>query len=438
MVRKFFTENPHLVDPVKSVLKKYSADQFSFDSGSKLKDWREAATHYVNNPHEDHDDLAPFYIVDFARIVIQMAKFRKYLPKVQPFYAIKCNTSEAIISMISALGGSFDCASQMEINLVLEGGYSTPENVIFANPCKAVSCMRRAELMRVRFVTFDNITELHKLAQHMPSCKALLRIMTNDSAALCAFSTKFGASMSNVPELLSVAKTLNVRIVGVSFHVGSGNNDPQAYIGSIRNARQVFDMANDLGFDMKVLDLGGGLPGTEPSLGPNGKPTSLSFEEIAVSINSCLEEQFSEATVIAEPGRYFTQATHLLACNIHSMRTVPLFQEGGDVTPTDVEYQYYINDGLYHSFNCILFDHAHPEIYPLRPDSESRIYTTTIFGPTCDSLDCILKRQKFPEMSVGEWLVVPDMGSYTTSAGAPFNGFSTKRTQYIWSLPLDC
>ena len=429
-VSDMFSAMPHLIQPVLQVLKKYHCRKFPCRVANPSAFAQNIVRHYVNNPNEAYDDLDPFYVVDLGRVIVQMAKFRKNLPTVQPYYAVKCNPSDALLSMISALGGSFDCASYQEFKSAIEGNYATADRVIFANPCKSRSDLRHAEDMGVRFVTFDNFTELEKLAQYMPSCKAVLRIKTNDSAAVCAFSTKFGASMGDVSPLMERAAELGVQVVGVSFHVGSGNNDPNAYAGSILNARTVFNKGISLGFEMKLLDIGGGFPGTEPPLDAEGKPTCMSFEQICSHIRPLLEEHFSTATIIAEPGRYFSASTHLLAMNVHSMRKVPM-PDG------NIEYQYYVNDGLYHSFNCIVFDHAHPQLHLMNPDSESRLHVSTIFGPTCDSLDCILKRQLFPEMAVGEWLFVPDMGSYTTAAGAPFNGFATRRTEYMCSLPYD-
>lgn len=391
--------------------------------------WREVSRHFIANPHKDFDSYEPFYVVDFGRVMVQMAKFKKHLPMVHPYYAVKCNNNEALIAMISALGGYFDCASQAEIKVVVDKQYAQPDQVIFANPCKALGCMRTAEAKGVRHVTFDNIDELEKLAVYMPSCKAVLRIKTNDQNAVCAFSTKFGASMVDAPELLERAKQLGVQVVGVSFHVGSGNNDPNAYMGSIMNARAIFDQGNALGFEMKLLDLGGGWPGTDPKVDANGKTHELGFEEICAHIRPLLEQQFDGATIIAEPGRYFSAASHMLSINVHSKRKVPIGESG------EQEYQYYVNDGLYHSFNCIVFDHAHPELHLVEPDEDAATHVSTIYGPTCDSLDCILKRQMFPEMNIGDWIFVPDFGSYTTSGGCPFNGFATRRMEFIQSVP---
>ena len=58
-----------------------------------------------------------------------------------------------------------------------------------------------------------------------------------------------------------------------------------------------------------------------------------------------------------------------------------------------------------------------------------------MFGPTCDSIDVIMKRQPFPELKVGEWLFVAEFGAYTCAAGSTFNGFSTRRREFLSSLP---
>ncbi|CCW72308.1 unnamed protein product [Phytomonas sp. Hart1] len=351
----------------------------------------------------------------------------------------------------------------------------------------------------------------------MPNAQVLLRIRTNDQAAQCAFSAKFGADLREIPTLLATARRLNLDIYGVSFHVGSGNTDVAAYCGAIRDAHAVFELAAAEGFNCTMLDIGGGFPGTLP--GADDAP-ALSFEAIAAAIAPLLTELFPNTTIVSEPGRFFTAASHLLAMNVFAMRTVrvpgglhealaaaaetalllpdPDGLDGDANKPTApgdalVEYQYYVNDGVYDSFNCLLFDHAHPKLvllddadgadaagglppaYPHpfgptaaaaldnkdRPDDDDNdefgeapawpfaglrdaalrrracprrpLRLTTIFGPTCDSLDCILKRRPFPEMGIGDWVLAFDMGSYTTAAGSAFNGFKTRQKIYVSS-----
>jgi ornithine decarboxylase len=430
----------------------------------------------------------PFYMIDLGRVVEQMARWRHELPMVRPHFAVKCNPNLAIMEVLGVLGAGFDCASKEEIHLVLDNRLvDSPDDIIFANPCKQLGDLREACACGVTYVTVDNVAEMEKIGRMLPSARAIIRIKTNDGAAKCAFSTKFGAGLDDVESLLQAAQHFGVEVYGVSFHVGSGNGDQSAYVSAVRDAHRVFQMAARFGFNCTVLDIGGGYPGTVPEAGSG----ETSFETIARAMRPVLEELFGggDVKIISEPGRYFTAATHALVMNVFAARTLRL----SDVEKEDCkafqnvvnmdepkEYQYYVNDGLYHSFNCIVFDHAHPTLLLLndgdganvaecsgndavdseeegetmvdkvptsdslfvsawdrcRSPSKRPLRITTIFGPTCDSMDCILKRQPFPEMKLGDWLLVPDMGSYTTAAGCPFNGFATRRREWVSSVAL--
>jgi hypothetical protein len=110
----------------------------------------------------------------------------------------------------------------------------------------------------------------------------------------------------------------------------------------------------------------------------------------------------------------------------------------GSPTTLQQEVQYYVNDGVYQSFNCLFFDHVklsgddvhalHPRAPP--PGAPSKV-VGTLFGPTCDGLDCIVKRVPLPHLAVGDWLFFVDFGAYTTAAQSSFNGFGTHRQYYV-------
>jgi ornithine decarboxylase len=120
------------------------------------------------------------------------------------------------------MGGGFDCASKAEIEEVVSMGVDPAKRIIFANPCKQVSHIRYARDNGVQMVTVDNEEELIKLKKHWPEAMILIRIKTDDSKSMCQFSTKFGASLQDCSRLISLGKELDLDLVGVSFHVGSG------------------------------------------------------------------------------------------------------------------------------------------------------------------------------------------------------------------------
>ena len=356
---------------------------------------------------------------------MQMLKWRRHLPMVHPFYAVKCNPNPHLLKMLSALGAGFDCASAPEFHQVLGNNLASIEDIIFANPAKQIPHIKAAREAGLKYVTFDNEQELVKIATHWPEAKCVLRIATNDSKSVCQFSVKFGCPWNHYPHLLKVARDLKLDLVGVSFHVGSGCGDVTAHVESAKVAREIFDAAKEYGFNMTLLDIGGGFSGTDN--------VPVTFEAIAAELRPYLETHFANARIIAEPGRYFAEPFQTLVMNVYSKR---ILTPAADAEP---EHQYYVSDGVYHSFNCLIFDHAEPKVFPLAPRSDAKSVTTTMYGPTCDSMDCIMKRVMYPELEIGDWLIVPNFGAYTTAAAACFNGFCTKRFVYLSSVPVvDC
>uniref|UniRef100_A0A672RAR2 ornithine decarboxylase n=1 Tax=Sinocyclocheilus grahami TaxID=75366 RepID=A0A672RAR2_SINGR len=205
-------------------------------------------------------------------------------------------------------------------------------------------------------MTFDSEVELMKVARCHDNAKLVLRIATDDSKAVCRLSVKFGATLKCSRLLLERAKELGLDVIGVSFHVGSGCTDPETYSQAISDARYVFDMGAELGYNMTLLDIGGGFPGSEN--------TKLKFEEIAAVINPALDKYFPVdcgVRIIAEPGRYYIASAYTLAVSIIAKKVIMKEQSSSDEEDwaNDRTLMYYVNDGVYGSFNCILYDHAH-------------------------------------------------------------------------------
>ena len=190
-------------------------------------------------------------------------QWRKCFPRVEPFYAVKCNPDPVIVKTLALMGTNFDCASRGEIQFVNEicAGLPRKPEIIYANPCKAPSHLKYAVSQGVRMVTFDNASEVAKCAKVSKEIQLVLRIATDDRGSQCRLSSKFGAPVYQWRPLLQAAKNHGLQIIGVSFHVGSGCRDASRYELALKDARKIFDMGKkDFGFDMNVLDIGGGFP----------------------------------------------------------------------------------------------------------------------------------------------------------------------------------
>jgi diaminopimelate decarboxylase len=368
----------------------------------------------------DHSNRS-FFLVDIGQIVKLHEVWKDCLPDVQPYYAVKCNPNSDIIRMLSKIGVNFDCASKKEIEMVLSVTQD-PSRIIYANPCKQLDYIKYATEQSVDLMTFDCELELSKIKLCSPNARLLLRIAVDDSGSVVKFSSKFGCKPEDIEGLLITAKKLDLNIVGFSFHVGSGCHTPYQYYNAIYQCKLACNIADKLGITCSMIDIGGGFP---------GQNIEYLFYDIAHSVRQAMEDFFlkeiEEKTIefIAEPGRYFAESTHTLVVNIIGKKIMKSTAPG-----SPLEYVYYINDGVYGSFNCIFFDHARPVIKTMCENGD-QLYSSKIFGPTCDSIDVVAEKIMLPELFVGDWLYVDNFGAYTGAAGSEFNGMEKPVNYYM-------
>ncbi|EKG16648.1 Ornithine/DAP/Arg decarboxylase [Macrophomina phaseolina MS6] len=255
-------------------------------------------------------------------------------------------------------------------------------------------------------MTFDNADELHKIKRVFPEAQLYLRIAACDPSAVSQLSVKFGARLEAAEKLLGLAKELDLEVVGVSFHVGSGGSDPSAFTRAVRDARTVFDQAIRMGFLMHTLDIGGGF-----SSGPL-------FAETADLVNQALNRHFpSGVRIIAEPGRYMVNSAFTAAAAVVARRrSEPVAEDSNNLKATML----YINDGIYGNyFNSISEVPNVPHVFRRagrtivdEPGLESAQQCEySIWGNTCDSFDCVNPTCSLAgEVEVGDWLYYRGMG----------------------------
>ncbi|KAJ5435620.1 Mitochondrial 2-oxoadipate and 2-oxoglutarate transporter [Penicillium cf. griseofulvum] len=393
-----------------------------------------ARLHFFSKTPCGRENDVPFFVADTKKIVQQHQRWRNALPNIHPFYAVKCNPDPKLLQLLADMDVNFDCASLAEIEQVLDMGID-PSRIIFAHPCKAPSALDIAARRGVRWTTFDNSDELDKILKISPGLELLLRIYVQDHTAKVALGEKFGAPIEIARTLLEYARELGLKIVGVSFHIGmvlfpcivvssfwlqfnkrmvprSGASDPNAFVTAVQHAKCVFDDAKSLGFDMQILDIGGGFEDTN-------------FETMAYSLREEIARQFtSPVTLIAEPGRFYASGFYTMVCQVIARRT----QKD---TTTKQPDMLYLNDGLYGCFSMKWSEDKIfvPTLVELRGTStpaprEWKPHRYSIWGPTCDSIDCISKEVVMDqEMMIGDWVRFQDMGAYTISAASRFNGF---------------
>lgn len=350
-----------------------------------------------------------FSVVSLSSIEEAYRDWNTLLPMVRPFYAMKCFADKNVIKFMGQLGMGFDCASEWEMKTVMGLG-ADPDDVVLSHPVKRARDIDYAEKVGIRYVAVDSTSELEKLSGK--SFKILLRIRVDDPEARIHLGRKFGALSNEYAHILMTALRMGLDVCGISFHVGSGCQNPNVFGEALREARRAMDLATHLGMCIELLDIGGGF-------------TRSNFPECARSIRAGLDEHFGDASVrvIAEPGRYFAEQCLTLFTCVQGVRE----REG--------KMEYWISEGLYGPFNCILYDGQRPVPFPLDP-RQGPSSTSVLWGPTCDSADCVYDSVELPPLKFGDWLVFPGCGAYTVAGACDFNGLQSTKipTFYIYSV----
>jgi ornithine decarboxylase len=336
------------------------------------------------------DSTDSFYELNLSVLKRVYDEWTETLPHIKPYYAVKCNPTPEIVQKLADLGSNFDCASPAEIQQVLDLGVE-PERILYANPCKRVQDIAFAKENGIMRTTFDSVCELKKMAASFPECQLLLRIRADDPSARCNLGVKYGAEEHDWDVLLFTARTLGLDVIGVSFHVGSFASSPKVFEEAVRTAERAVDLAREHGFDPRIIDIGGGFSSV------SGLPKSIQVPK--------------GTTLIAEPGRYFVE-------QVMTLYTPVIGTKGSGIT---------IGESLYGAFNCILFDHAQPQVREVYGADGTRLtgppVARIIFGCTCDGGDIVYKEYDVPEgTDLGSWLVWENMGAYTCAATTRFNG----------------
>jgi ornithine decarboxylase len=353
---------------------------------------------------------SPLMIIRRDVLTRQYNRFVKHLPQVEPFFAMKSNPHPAIIKHFAQLGSSFDVASAREIQWALDAG-ARPDKIIFANTIKSEQDLKFAKQKGINLMTFDNESELYKIAEHCPGSRVVLRIKVANVGSVVQLSLKFGADPEQAVFLLKKAKKLGLYPEGISFHVGSQCTNIESYIKAMEIASGIFNEAEYADLNLRILDIGGGFP-----IKYFDDDTDM-FDSMASTlkkeIKRLFKDYYKKIKVLAEPGRFFVGPAGIL-----------ITQVVGRAYRENKNY-YYLNDGVYQDFSGVIFDHCQYEFNALK---RGKKYLSTIAGPTCDSLDVISLTEELPELDVDDIIYAENIGAYSCASATPaFNGFSPAR-----------
>ena len=391
---------------------------------------------YIRKLIDDPKTPDAFHVIDIGRVVERFSLWKNNLTEVSAYYAVKTNPDPIILETLANQGLGFDCASENEMKFILRLGVS-PDRIVFSNTRKPNSAIIFARQNGIKKMTFDSNDELIKMIELFPDAEYILRIKTDDSDSVIKLSTKFGCTLNKALELIKICNNSKVNLIGLHFHVGSNCSNAESFKKAILDCVYLFKEAQETyGMKFTFLDLGGGWPGTNDKL----------FKEMAQVVNQNLRLYFdSSVKVIAEPGRFFAAPAVTLVTKIIGVDEFK--REIGDNSVENKFEEcrsYFLSNGIYQSFYLSIYFKYDTTIMEseglnFRPLSNRKdfnslnLYSSILFGPSCDCGDVVIKNIMFPEMKRGDYLYSYNTGAYFDSLGTNFNGIEQSRPYYFCS-----
>lgn len=350
----------------------------------------------------------PLLVLSLEQIELNYNLLAENMPDVKIYYAVKANPDERIIRKLNALGGCFDVASDGEMRMLNELGIDSAR-MVYANPVKTASGLQVAHTIGVNKFTFDSESEIAKMAAAVPGGTVLLRIRVDNPRALVDLNKKFGAHPEEALDLLTKAQVAGLDVAGLCFHVGSQSASNEAYIDALKICRSLFDAAAEKGLHLRMLDIGGGFP----------IPTLTEEPDVAAMVTgiyATIKQYFPDTEIWAEPGRYICGTAVNLITQVIGTKV------------RNNQQWYFLDDGLYGTFSGVIFDHWDFELETFKT---GKTIPATFAGPSCDSLDIMFRDKQTAPLEIGDLILVPNCGAYTSASATVFNGFA-KTTIIVW------
>lgn len=342
---------------------------------------------------------APLLLLDCDTLRVQYRKLASALPDVALYFAVKSLPDATVLETLKQEGSNFDIATHGEIKL-LEQLSIPPQRTIHTHPIKRDIDIRAS--MRYGCTTFivDNLTELEKFIPYRERVGLLLRIAFSNTNAVVDLSKKFGLAIEEAPRFIANARKLGLRIKGLSFHVGSQSPESDTHVTAIKACAELLEESRKgRSAPMSLLDIGGGFP-----IHYDGR--DMDIEPFCAPIRRALQALPKNVQIIAEPGRFI--AAPAMTC-VSSVIGIAF---------RNMQNWYYLDDGVYGSFSGQIFDHAK---YPIFSLNKGKTHASVLAGPTCDSIDIIATNIPLPKLKLGDLIITPMMGAYTSATATEFN-----------------
>ncbi|MCK9582274.1 MAG: diaminopimelate decarboxylase [Endomicrobiales bacterium] len=324
-------------------------------------------------------------------------------------YALKANSSGALLKVLVKSGAGVDITSGGELYRALKAGFPK-EKIVYAGIGKTASEIEYALKSNILMFNVESLEELNQVAilarKQNKTAKIAFRINPNVDAQTHKHITtgksgsKFGIAYNQAVEFYKIAKNLKgVSPVGIHCHIGSQITSVAPFAMAARKISLLVKELLKANIKLDFVDLGGGLGITYKNEVP---PTP---KELANAVLAHFKD--FKGTFIFEPGRFIVGNAGVLVASV----TYRKKSEGKNFLITNAGMNDLIRPTLYEAYHDII-----PVVLPNRPKVK-----VDVVGPICETGDFMGKNRMLPYMEQGELLVVKSAGAYGMAMASQYN-----------------
>ncbi len=342
----------------------------------------------------------PLVLMEHDLIRFNCAEFKKHLPRVQAFFAVRANPAPEIIRTLQEAGAGFDVRSLPEFMLCFDSiKHLAPaerrdfirDKIIYTNPIKPKEALQALNQFKP-LVTCDHPAELEKIRQYAPQAGVVLRLRVPGADPRGDGAAGFGFEAEEATGLVEAATGMKMAVEGLGFHVGGHRNSIHNLLRALNLAAGVLADSPSRSRRLRVLDIGGGFPVVY-------EQHVKTFSELARRINSEIERLCpKEMQILARPGRFLVASAGTALARVIGK------------TVQDGRTCYYIDDSVYQTFTGILSGHA---TYRLRAIKRGPTEPCAVFGQTCERPDLISPSEELPELDLDDLVYCENVGAYS-------------------------
>ncbi len=353
----------------------------------------------------------PFYLYSYRTLRNHYRTFDEAFADIAHLvcFSVKVNSNIAVLKIFANEGSGMDIVSGGELFRALRAG-ADPGKIVYSGVGKRADEIEYAVRSGILMFNVESPQELECIdrcaARQGQKAGVAIRInpdvdpKTHPYISTGLKKNKFGFDVRSALQEYRKARDLqNIEIIGVDCHIGSQLTEVAPFIDAMGKLKELIAVLRSEGFDIRYLDLGGGLGiRYHEELPPHPKEYARGILDHARDLG---------CTLILEPGRVIVGNAGILVTEVLYTKR----NGGKNFMIVDAGMNDLIRPSLYGS---------HHEIQPVSL-KERRELVADVVGPICESGDFLAKTRRLPRMEKGEILAVMSAGAYGFSMSSNYN-----------------